>query len=342
MILHSQPYISEKEKEVVFDVLESKLLSTGRYIQELERQLSHYLFKKHAIFTGNGSQALVLILLGMGIGTGCEVIIPSYVCYKLYKSIVITGAKAKVVDVGENWVLEPEKITNAITKRTKAVILPHVYGINAWSSEFNNFGIPIIEDICQSFGSIDDLSRTGTYSDYAFTSFHGTKPLGAGEGGMLFTNNSRVLNEIQKIKLNNPLFVSGNEIVGAIALSQFANYSQALSKRLEIAKYYNNNIPNHLNYRMRSIKRTMYFRYLLQSQKSFDLILSEFKKEEINVRKGVDELVHEKCGMDERKFRNSKELYSTTISIPILPQLSVQEINKIVNVINKFCEMNVL
>ena len=105
MIPHSQPWITEHDKILMGSLLDSRMLSNGVLMSKLELELAQYLNKKYAIFTGNGTQAQVLILKALGIGPGDEVILPTYVCDKVLKGILFVGATPVFCDVNGHWCL---------------------------------------------------------------------------------------------------------------------------------------------------------------------------------------------------------------------------------------------
>jgi dTDP-4-amino-4,6-dideoxygalactose transaminase len=319
------------------------MLSQGPVTAELERELAQYLNKNFALFTGNGSQAQALILMAKGVGPGSEVILPSYVCHKVYSAIEITGATPVLTDIGDNWVMTPAEVKKAITSKTKAIILPHVYGINAWTEEFNDFGIPVLEDICQSLGHNNAAFRTGTYTPFAFTSFHGTKPMGAGEGGMMFVNDETLFHKILEIRESNPLITDGNELVAAVALSQFKRYNSILNRRKEIAEFFMNSINPELWQNMKMVsEKSMYFRFLLKSTRPFESIKQEFYKRGIHVRKGVDNLIHREIGLSDNLFPNSTRAYETTVSIPLLPQLTHDQLLSVTDAVEEIHRLTLI
>jgi dTDP-4-amino-4,6-dideoxygalactose transaminase len=343
LIPHSQPIVTNLETDAVLGVLNTALLSSGENSAELEQELAKYLNKEHALFTGNGSQAQTLIMQAIGVGPGKEVILPTYVCSKVAKAVEILGAKPIIVDIGDSWLLEPQNVRNKINENTAAIILPHVYGFNAWSEDFLQWGIPVIEDICQSTGSNNANLRTGTYTDFAFTSFHGTKPLAAGEGGMLFVNDSNLFEKIKQIRKSNPLYTLGTEMASALALSIFKQYDKILAKRQEIANIYTANIDQSLveHYKSGTLK-SMSFRYILKSNGNFDAIRIAYLNEGIHVRKGVDSLVHREFKFADNEFPKSVKAFETTVSIPILPHLTAEQVNHIVETTNKLHKAGVL
>lgn len=319
------------------------MLSRGENMLNLERNLGNYLNKKYALFTGNGTQAQMLILKSLGVGAGDEVILPTYVCDKVWKGVTSIGATPVLCDVGENGVMIQANIAEKITPKTKAIILVHIFGINAWSEDLRAFNIPIIEDICQSFGSIKPEHRTGTYTDYAFTSFHGTKAMGLGEGGMLFINDETEFASIKEIKSRLGFITSGTDMLAAMGNSQFSRYTTGLEIRNGIAEKYLSLIPEELNQWANSVRQnSMHFRYVLKSDKNWENIQQAYLQHGIHVRKGVDSLLHRQYELSDDHFPVATRLFNQAVSLPILPQLSEADTDKIISVTQSLFAQGIL
>ncbi|MBS3912920.1 MAG: DegT/DnrJ/EryC1/StrS family aminotransferase [Bacteroidetes bacterium] len=338
-IPHSQPWITEAEESAVQAVMQSALLSKAEGITAFEKKMAEHLNKKFALFTGNGSQAQALILMAMELAMDDEVILPSYVCKKVYDAVIFAGATPVLCDIGTDWLMTPEEVAQKISGKTRAIILPHVVGLNGWNADFNSFGIPVLEDICQSFS---DQDGPGTYTNFAFTSFHGTKPIAAGEGGMLFVNDENIYSKILKIRKEIPVFTVGNELTSAVANTLLERWNVILQRRKEIAELYHFHLPQRLNMKFLKQKNATNFRYLLQSDKDFQSIRLAYLDKGIHVRQGIDNLIHRDIGLSDTEFPNSSFLFQTTVSIPILPQLKEEEIQHIISVTKEFAEKEII
>ena len=267
----------------------------------------------------------------LGIGPGDEVIIPTYACDKVLKGILATGAKPILCDVNPYWVMDEQTICKHVNKKTKAIILVHIFGINAFKEELRHLQIPIIEDICQSFGGTTKI-RTGTHTGYAFTSFHGTKMLSSGEGGMLFVNEADIFEKCVTIQKQFGLLCRGSDLGASILLKQFNRISENLSLREQILKRYLSELPERLIARFKTVESISNgYRFLLQTAGEYQLIKNEFEAAGIAIRKGVDSLIHTKYEVTDQAFPNASELFNTTISIPILPQLSEKDVSRIIS-----------
>ncbi|MBJ6968723.1 DegT/DnrJ/EryC1/StrS family aminotransferase [Vibrio cholerae] len=179
------------------------VLSHGQYIlgpevDELEKKLTEYTGAKHCITVANGTDALQIAQMALGIGPGDEVITPGFTYIATAETVALLGAKPVYVDVCPNtYNLDPSKLEAAITSKTKAIIPVSLYGqcadfdaINAIAEKYN---IPVIEDSAQSFGASYKGRKSCNLTTIACTSFFPTKPLGCyGDGGAIFTNDDEL------------------------------------------------------------------------------------------------------------------------------------------------------
>jgi perosamine synthetase len=336
MIPHSQPWITEHDKILMGSLLDSRMLSNGVFMSKLELELAQFLNKKYAIFTGNGTQAQVLILKALGIGPGDEVILPTYVCDKVLKGILFVGATPVFCDVNRHWVMDEKVISDKVSKNTKAIILVHIFGINAYKESLKKFNIPIIEDVCQSIGGNGD-EKTGSYTGYAFASFHGTKMLTSGEGGMLFLNDKEIYEKCLLYQKKSGVFNRGTDIAASLLLNQLSRIDENVINRCSIAKRYSEELPKQLVDNFKKMPNsTINFRYLMTTQNEFEKVKNAYQLHGIAVRKGVDALLHlDYKEFNKGNYKTSEELFKTTVSIPILPQMTDSEINHVITITNQ-------
>lgn len=187
--------IKEEADKVVTDILSSTQYIMGPNVKEFEREFSEYLSVKHSISVANGTDALIIALKALGIGVGDEVITTPYTFFATAESISFIDAKPVFVDVElDTYNIDPSKIEAAITPKTKAIMVVHIFGqpckmdkINAIAEKHNLY---VIEDAAQAIGTEYKGKKIGGLSDIATFSFFPTKNLGcAGDGGMIVTNN---------------------------------------------------------------------------------------------------------------------------------------------------------
>lgn len=186
------------------------VLAHGQYIlgpevAELEDRLASHCGAKHCIAVANGTDALQIALMALGVGPGDEVITPGFSYIATAEAALLLGAKVVYVDIdAATYNLDPALLEAAITGRTKAIIPVSLYGqcadFDAINAIANRHGIPVIEDAAQSFGASTGGRKSGNLSTVACTSFFPSKPLGCyGDGGALFTSDDELAAIIRQI-----------------------------------------------------------------------------------------------------------------------------------------------
>lgn len=199
-----QAYKSEIDSEVL-EVFSSAQFIGGEKLNKLENDLATYTGSKYAIGCSSGTDALLLSLMALDIGHGDEVITTPFTFIATAEVIAFLGAKSVFVDIEEDsYNIDPTKIEDAITDRTKAIIPVSLYGqcadmdaINEIASRHN---LPVIEDACQSFGATYNGKKSCNLSTIGCTSFFPSKPLGAyGDGGAIFTNDEELAQKIRML-----------------------------------------------------------------------------------------------------------------------------------------------
>lgn len=188
----------------------AKVLAHGQYIlgpevAELEEALVAFTGATHCITCANGTDALQIALMALGIGPGNEVITPGFSYIATAEAVAILGAKPVFVDVDPvTYNVDPKGIRAAITHRTKAIIPVSLYGqpaeFAAINAIANEYALPVIEDGAQSFGATLSGSRSGNFSTIGCTSFFPSKPLGCyGDGGAIFTSDDDLAIRMRQI-----------------------------------------------------------------------------------------------------------------------------------------------
>jgi UDP-2-acetamido-2-deoxy-ribo-hexuluronate aminotransferase len=241
------------------DAAIQRVLDHGQYIlgpevAELEEKLADYTGAKYCISVANGTDALQIALMALGVGPGDEVITPGFTYIATAETVALLGAKPVYVDIDPGtYNLDPELLEAAITRRTKAVIPVSLYGQCADFDAINaiaaRHGIPVIEDAAQSFGATYKGRKSCNLSTIACASFFPTKPLGCyGDGGAIFTNDdemAKVMRQIARhgqerryhhvrVGVNSRL----DTLQAAILLPKLAVLDEELGQRQEVAARY--------------------------------------------------------------------------------------------------------
>lgn len=257
MIPIAKPFIGEKEIAYSTDAVQSGWISShGEYIARFEEKLQGYLKTKNITTVSNGTVALHLALVALGIGVGDEVIVPSSSFIATLNAVLYTGATPVFVDIEEGtWGMDSSQIEDVITENTKAVIVVHLYGRSCNVSQIKNitqkYGIFLIEDNAEAFGGTLDDEMLGTIGDFGTFSFFGNKIITTGEGGAIFAKDDEMFKKIIEYKNHgmSPEKKYYHKNIGynyrmtnmqaAIGLAQIEQIEIFLSKRLEIEAWYN-------------------------------------------------------------------------------------------------------
>ncbi|MBN2602728.1 MAG: DegT/DnrJ/EryC1/StrS family aminotransferase, partial [Candidatus Thermoplasmatota archaeon] len=197
MIPWAKPYLFGDEDKFVLDALKSTWISGGKYVDKFEKEFSRFIGTKYAVTTSNGTTALHLALLGLGIGNCDEVIIPGFTFVAPANTVIYTGAKPVFVDIDpKTWCIDANDIEKSISKKTKAIIPVHVYG-NACDMDkiteiANSNEIFVIEDVAEAIFSKFDEKFVGSLGTVGCFSFQATKTITTGEGGAVLTNDKKL------------------------------------------------------------------------------------------------------------------------------------------------------
>jgi perosamine synthetase len=202
----NKPSITELEISYVNDAIRNGWGSKCYdYIYRFEKEFAHYLGSKFSLATSSCTGAIHLALMSLGVKAGDEVIAPDITWIASIEPILYIGAKPVLVDVlPDTWCIDPKKMEAAITDKTKAILVVHLYGNVVEMDEImaiaKKHNLPVIEDAAEGLGSEYKGMKAGSIGDIGVFSFHGTKTISTGEGGILVTNREEIL---QKAKILN-------------------------------------------------------------------------------------------------------------------------------------------
>lgn len=251
-----RPRLTGREKEFVVECLDSTWISSkGKYISQFETLFAGYVGARHGAATSNGTVALHLALAALGIGPGDEVIVPTLTYIASANAVAYTGATPVFIDSEPNyWQLDPARIEELITPRTRAIMPVHLYGhpcdMRAVMSIAEKHGLKVVEDCAEAIGTTDHGRMVGSFGDIASFSFFGNKTITTGEGGMVLSNDDEIADLV--VRLRGQGLAKGREywhdIVGfnyrmtnicaAIGCAQMETIDQALADKRRVADWY--------------------------------------------------------------------------------------------------------
>jgi UDP-2-acetamido-2-deoxy-ribo-hexuluronate aminotransferase len=244
----------------VSKVMESTSYVLGPRGKELEEKISSYIGTSHACGVANGTDALLLALDALEVGAGDEVITTPFTFFATAEVIARLGAKPVFVDIDpESFNINPDLIEAAITAKTKAIMVVHLFGQSADMDKIMNIArrnnLHVIEDACQAIGSSFNGKRAGSIGDIGCFSFYPTKNLGCyGDGGMIVTNNAKLHHKIKGLSNHGSYQRYFHEYIGvnsrldelqaAILLVKLNYLEEWNKKRNALAAYYTENLKD--------------------------------------------------------------------------------------------------
>jgi perosamine synthetase len=190
----SAPSFVGNERKYVLDCVESGWISSaGKYVDRFEAAFAEFCGVRHAVACCNGTAALHLSLLALGVSPGDEVIVPTLTFVATANAVTYCGARPVFADSDpDTWNLDPAQVAAKITPRTKGIIAVHLYGNPAEMDQLralaSRHGLFLVEDAAEAHGALHRGRRTGSLGDLAAFSFYGNKIIATGEGGMVVTD----------------------------------------------------------------------------------------------------------------------------------------------------------
>ena len=339
------------------EVMQSGWFILGDKVGEFETKFSQFIGSKFAVGVNSGLDALIIALRVLGVGKDDEVIVPANTFIATVLAITVNGAKPVFVEPDEFYNINPFEIEKAITIKTKAIIVVHLYGqaarMDLISSIAKKHNVYLIEDCAQSHGAMYKNIRTGNWGDISCFSFYPTKNLGAfGDGGMILTNSETYYNKLKLLRnygskekyvfeecgYNSRL----DELQAALLLVKFSHIETIINNRVKIASIYNEKIQNNRIEKPKTAEYSdhIYHLYVVSTsdRKAFQKYLSE---------NGVQTQIHYPIpphlshaygfmGHSNGDFPITENMANSVVSIPMHEWMTIEEIEHVIKVVNDF------
>jgi len=337
VIPHSRPSLGEAEAQAAADVVRTGLIAQGKKVAEFERALAKITGQDHGVAVSSGTAALFLALKGLEVGAGDDVIFPSYVCTALWHAVSLTGATSVLVDIDpETCHPSPDAVRRAITRKTKAVIVPHLFGLPADLSELEKTGIPLIEDCAQTLGASMGGRPVGSAGALTVCSFYATKLITTGEGGMVLGHSGTCLDRIRTLRqyderasLEPGFNYKMTDMQAAVGLCQAASLPALIKRRQAIAVRYAAALRGLKADPPVGISRHdhVYYRYVVRLPQSVEPALKAFAELGVMCRRPVFMPIHRYLGL--AGFRGTDLAWERSLSIPMYPSLTDSDVERI-------------
>ena len=344
-IPHSMPTLGREEIDGLQEVLSTGKIATGEEVTKFEREMASYLNLTGAAATTSGTAALHLSLLALGVKEGNEVIIPSFTCSALLNAVYHSRATPVIVDIDDETMnISLVATRKALTKKTAAIIVPHMFGHPVEDmDDFLDLGPPVIEDCAQSLGATHHGRMTGSWGAVAMFSFYATKVITTGQGGMVASRNEKILEGVKdlreydkkddyKIRYNFCM----TDLQGKMGSIQLAKLPSLLKTREERAQLYDKHIHG-----LKGISVPqpggIYYRYVVRIQSGkLQKIIERLHREGIEAQRPVFYPLHRHLGLD--GFEATEKVYAEALSLPLYPRLEPEAIQTCVLCLSRALE----
>jgi len=355
----SEPWITDYEKEIVLNSLNTPHLTDGPRLRKFETMFAKKTKSKHAMGVSNGTSALHLSLVGLGIGQSDEVIIPDMTFIATANAVLLSGAIPVPADIDESLNISAESIEKKITKRTKAIIPVHFAGLACNMDKIMRIAkknnLYVVEDSAHALGTLYKKKHVGTFGDAGCFSFYPTKNITTIEGGMVITNSKKLADRVmvlrnhgltrnlmQRNKSSKPWEYDTvepgynyrlDEVRSALGLAQLSRMEEMAFKRIQAAKYYNSKLHNLDGIEIvnrDNEKDHTYHLYIIRIKKEFGILRDEVHR--MLYEKGVRTTVHykpihqfsyfRKAGLKDSDFAESTSAYQECITLPLFATIT--------------------
>ena len=250
-----RPSLKGNEARYLSECLESSWISGGKFVIEFERQFAAKLGGGNALATCNGTAALHLAMMALGIGPGDEVIVPTLTFIAPVNAVAYVGATPVFADcLPDTWQIDSEDIANRITSKTKAIVAVHLYGqpcdMDRIMAIARRHGLRVIEDCAEAFGARYGKNPVALFGDIAAFSFNGNKTITTGQGGMVFSRDDALIDRCRRLCTQG--LVPGKQywhdrigynylmsnVAAAIGLAQLERSDELLRLKRQLAEKY--------------------------------------------------------------------------------------------------------
>lgn len=351
--LHKQEYL-----EAITRVCEETAFSGGKYADCFDTQFADYLGVNGVSGVNNGTSALHLAMLCIGVGCGDEVIVPANTYIATAWGVSYTGATPVFADCDpDTWEIDPADVERKITSKTKAIIGVHLYGqpfdYNRLKRIADKYGLHLIEDCAQSAGAEYEGRKTGSLCDIGCFSFYPGKNLYAfGEGGAVSSNNMEYIDKVNVYKNQGCKIRYYHEVIGynmrlegiqGAVLSVGLKYLDAWNhSRIEIGKRYDTQIVNPIIRKQRHQDNTKPVYHLYEIQVSEPDDFTNYMK-----IKGIEcqrhypvpchlQEAYRNLGYKKGDCPNAEELADHCVTLPLFPEMTENEVTTVITACNDY------
>ena len=352
MIPLSRPALGPEEEAAVLEVLRSGIIAMGPRTREFEDAWAAYCGVHHAILMANGTVALEAALKALGIGEGDEVIVPSFTFNATASTVLQVGARPVFVDVREDdFCLDPVLVDAAITRRTKAIVPVHLYGLVADMAPLQaiaeRHGVAIVEDAAQAHGATYGGRRAGSFGAAAMFSLYATKNLTTAEGGFVTTDDDGVAERLRRYRNHGMdrryhhewlgTNLRPTDLAAAIGLAQLAHLDERNERRRRNAARLNEGLHGYLTPQVPPGREHVWHQYTVRFPGQRDRVAAGLEERGIGTMIYYPIPVHRQAylrryvpGAERLALPVTERLAEEVLSLPVRPDLDDAELDAVI------------
>lgn len=338
IIPHSRPFLGVEEAHAVAEVVSSGQVAEGPETAAFEREIAARLDCAQAVAVSSGTAALHLVLSALGIGAGDEVIVPSFVCTALFHAVAAVGAVPVPADIDPRTLnLDPGEARRRLSGRTRAVVLPHMFGRIGEPGPFLEIGVPLIEDCAHALGATRSGRPAGSFGVAAVTSSYATKMIATGEGGAVGTSSLQLADAVRDLKQydHRPLDRTRfnckiTDLQAAMGRIQLRRLDDFIRRRRDIAALYRGGFGPPIGFN-EDAGEHIYFRYVIDAGTDAAEFIQAARLNGIACERPVHTPLHRL--LNRTGFPVTDEMWRRCVSVPIYPALTDQEVQRVITVL---------
>ena len=313
-------------------VVRAGQLAQGPEVAAFETEVAERVGVAAAAAVSSGTAALELALRALGVGSGAEVIVPTYVCDALHHAVTRCGATPVLADADPaTLTLSAIDAKRRLSRRTRAIVVPHAFGLAVDPSPFEALGVPVVEDCAQALGARVGARAAGALGRLAVCSFYATKLLTTGEGGMVLgppdlAARVRDLRDYdERADLVPRLNAKLTDMQAALGRSQLRRLDAFIARRRAIAAEYRRRLAR-LGCRLPADvgARHVYHRFVVEVEAPLPPLVEALRTSGVTARRPVFRPLHRALGLD--GYPEADRLWSRCLSLPCYPSLTDDEV----------------
>ena len=359
-----QPYLDFKDSfKIAKTIYQKNISGTSPVVANFEQQLSKMFNRKYAVSVSNGSVALDLALNVFDFNEEDEVIVPSFTIVSVLSSVLRAGAKPVFCDVDPySWNMTAKNIEEKISKKTKAVVMVHTYGLPSEAQKIEDLCLKndlfLIEDSAEAHGQVSDNRKCGTFGNVSVLSFYANKHLTTGEGGCLLTDDINLSDKFKQMRNldfnNSKRFKHDNQfwnyrlssLQASLGISQIKKVNKIIQHKIKLGNQYHNLLESFehklqlpLKEFNNNINHYWVFGLVSKNQVPNKIIIENMKNEGIELRPFFYPL-HKQPFLNNEyislKLKNSEFLGDFGFYIPMGSHINLKKQKYIVNKLSKY------